>query len=336
MMLKYFITYSIISLAILLIISTVSYKLDLVDHPNKRKKHLKPTAYTGGLALSIIYIFSIIIFDVQGQKLNHLLSISFLISIVGFIDDKYNLNIGGKLSLQVIPIIYLIIFENLRLIEIGNYDLFRVTLSSFSIPFTLISTLFLINAFNYFDGLDGILGSASISVLVILFFLTSDQNIRYFLILLFIPIVIFLFFNFSIFNFPKLFLGDSGSLLLGTIIAFSLIYFEMNKITHPILLAWSISIFVYEFLSINLIRLKYNKYIFEAGFDHLHHIIFKKFKSILLTNLIISFLNILFFLCGYLSFQLINPLASLILFIFLFLIFIILRWKFYFFYNSKI
>lgn len=335
-MLKYFITYSIISIFILLIISSVSYKLNLVDYPNQRKKHLKPTAYTGGIALSIIYILSILIFDVHGQKLNQLLSISFLISIVGFIDDKYNLNIGGKLSLQIIPIIYLIIFENLRLIELGNYDFFRMTLSSFSIPFTLICTLFLINSFNYFDGLDGILCSTSISILAILFFLVSDQNIQYFLICLFIPIVIFLFFNFSIFNLPKLFLGDSGSLLLGTIIAFVLIYFEMNKITHPILLAWSISIFVYEFLSINLIRLKNNKYIFEPGFDHLHHIIFKKFKSIFLTNLTISFLNIIFFICGYLSFQLINPLASLIFFIFLFVIYFLLRLKFYFFYNSKI
>ena len=42
----------------------------------------------------------------------------FLISLIGLIDDKYNLNAGSKLSLQVIPIFYLIIFENLALAQL--------------------------------------------------------------------------------------------------------------------------------------------------------------------------------------------------------------------------
>ena len=67
--------------------------------------HLKPTAYTGGLALCLIYIFSIYLFDFTDQKLNLILSTAFLVGVVGFIDDKYSLNVGGKLSLQIIPII---------------------------------------------------------------------------------------------------------------------------------------------------------------------------------------------------------------------------------------
>ena len=54
-------------------------------------------------------------------------------------DDKYNLNVGGKLSLQIIPILYLIIFENLFLTNLGEYNYFKLTLGAFSIPFTLIS-----------------------------------------------------------------------------------------------------------------------------------------------------------------------------------------------------
>jgi hypothetical protein len=45
-----------------------------------------------------------------------------LIAIVGFIDDKYNLNIGGKLSLQIIPIIYLIFIQKIFLNQLGDYD----------------------------------------------------------------------------------------------------------------------------------------------------------------------------------------------------------------------
>ncbi len=319
------IIYPIICFILLLSIAKVSYRLNLVDLPNNRKKHLKPVAYTGGLAISISYVFSIILFDIRVQDLNNILSISFLIAAVGLVDDRYNLNTGGKLSLQIIPIVYLIVVQNLSLNDIGDYNYFRTQLNSFSIPFTLLSVLFLINAFNYFDGLDGSLSLVSISVLVILYFLISEENLKLYLLTMILPLCIFLLFNFSVWKLPKLFLGDSGSLLLGSIIAFILIYFANEKILHPILLAWIIAIFVFEFLSINFLRMLNNKNVFTPGLDHLHHLIFKKTKSIFLTNFILVVTNISFFLLGYLSFNLFNPLTSLILFIVTFIIFFIFR-----------
>ena len=317
--------YCVLIFLLIFCFSKASYILNLVDTPNKRKKHSKPTAYTGGLAISLSYICSLQLFETYIYTLNIIVSISLLIAVVGFVDDKYNLNIGGKLSLQVIPIIYLIIIENLNLIHIGDYNYFKLELNSFSIPFTLLCVMFLINAFNYFDGLDGVLSFTSISVLSILYFLITDENIKLFLIIILLPICFFLLFNFSIFNLPKLFLGDNGSLLLGFIIAFILIYFANQRIVHPILLAWSVSIFVYEFISINLIRLKNKKNPFKAGQDHLHHILLKKTKSIFLTNFIIVTINIVLFISGYISFEFFNPLISLIQFIFLFIIFFITR-----------
>ena len=73
-----------------------------------------------------------------------------------------------------------------------------------------------------------------------------------------------------------MFLGDSGSLLLGFIISFILIYLANQNFIHPILLAWSIVIYVYEFLAINLIRIINNRNPFKAGRDHLHHIFLEK------------------------------------------------------------
>jgi UDP-GlcNAc:undecaprenyl-phosphate GlcNAc-1-phosphate transferase len=291
--------------------------------------HILPTAYTGGLALSLIYLFSIYFFEISYEKLNLVLSMSFLIGVVGLVDDRFTLNVGGKLSLQILPIIYLIILEELNLIHLGDYDYFKIELNSFSIPFTILSILFLINSFNYFDGLDGSLSFTTISTLIILYFLSSDLNIKLFLILIIIPILLFLCFNFSILKLQKLFLGDSGSLLLGFIIAFTLIFLANQKIAHPILLAFSVSIFVYEFLTVNLLRLKNNKNPFEAGQDHLHHILYKKTKSIFITNCCLFFSNIIFFFIGYFSFLLISPIASLVIFICLFIIFLNLRSKFY-------
>jgi UDP-GlcNAc:undecaprenyl-phosphate GlcNAc-1-phosphate transferase len=319
------IIYSLLSFLILFLCGKVSYKLNLLDHPNKRKIHTKATAYTGGFAISVILLFSIFLFAVLDKNLNIILSIAFLISIIGLIDDKYNLDVSSKLSLQIIPIFYLVVFENLALQQIGDYNYFKVELGSFVIPFTLMCVLLLINAFNYFDGIDGTLGFTSISVLIILYFLIPNQNFQLFLILILIPLAIFLCFNFSLFKLPKLFLGDSGSLLIGFVIAFVLIYLANQNLTHPILLAWSVVIFVYEFLSIHLIRLKNKKDPLKAGQDHLHHLLLNNTKSIFLTNFFISIMNIILFIIGYLSFLLISPLISLILFITFFIIFLILR-----------
>ncbi len=322
------IIYLISSFIILFVGVKVSYKINLVDIPSKRKIHLKPTAYTGGILISLIYLFALKIFNLNIKELNMIISVSFLISIVGLVDDKYHLNAGGKLSLQIICVLFLIAFENLKLIHIGDYNYFKLELGTFSIPFTLLCVLYLINSFNYFDGIDGTLSFTFISLLLILFFLIPDKNIRIYLIILLIPVVTFLLFNFSFSKLPKLFLGDSGSLLLGFIISFLLIFIGNKDIIHPILLAWSIVIFVYEFLSINIIRLKNKQYLFQPGKDHLHHILYKKNKSIFLTNFKIFFLNILLFLIGYYIYLFINALASLILFIFMFMIYFFIRNKF--------
>ena len=332
--------YLLLNFALLFLFGKMSYSLNLVDVPNKRKIHTQATAYTGGIALSIILLCSIILFDSFNRSLSLILSIGFLISIVGLIDDKYNLNIGGKLSLQIIPIFYLIIFEKFALNQIGNYGLFDTGLGAFSIPFTFLSVLFLINAFNYFDGVDGTLGFATISIFGILYFLSieesshfliSDQNSHFFLIAIIIPISVFLLFNFSFLKLPKMFLGDSGSLLLGFVVSFILIFFANQNFIHPILLAWSVAIFVYEFLSINIIRLINKQKLFKAGQDHLHHLILKKYNSIFFTNFFITSLNVIFFLIGYFSNLLFNQLTSLILFIIIFIIFFIVRKK----YSSK-
>ncbi len=327
-MVKIITIYSILSFLLLFLCGKISYKFKLLDNPEKRRLHQKPTAYTGGIILSLIYVISIMLFDVKYTELNSIISTAFLISLVGFIDDKYKLNSGGKLSLQIIPVIYLILHHNFFLNHVGDYGIFKLNLGTFAIPFTLLSVLFLTNAFNYFDGLDGSLSFVSISILIIIYYLIDGDNIKFFLITLTLPLIIFTLFNFSIFKFPKLFLGDSGSLLLGFIIAFLLIFLSKEKLVHPILLAWTISIIVYDFIAVNIIRIKSNKNPFKPGFDHLHHLFFKKTKSILLTNFLICLMNFLFFLVGYLSFKFVNELFSLILFLFIFLIFFIFREKY--------
>ena len=322
-----YVIFFLLSFILLYIFAKLSYKYKLVDLPNQRKVHSNPTPYTGGVALTLIYLVSIPLFDFSNSVFSFVISLGFLIALIGFLDDKFDFNAGGKLSLQIFPIFYLIVFQELTLTQLGDYGYFKIEIASFALPLTLICVLFLINAFNYFDGIDGAISFASISVLSILHFL-ANQELQMLCVIITIPICVFLFFNFSLFKLPKLFLGDSGSLLLGFIISFILIYLAKYNIAHPILLAWSIVIFVYEFISIHIIRLISDQNLFRPSRDHLHHILLEKSKSVFLTNLFINLGNIILFILGYLSFSLINPLASLLLFIFLFIIFLNFRLKY--------
>lgn len=325
------IIFFIISFLLFFFIANFSYKLNLIDRPNHRKIHLTNTAYTGGIAFMICYILILILFDFKYTKLNSILSFSSIIAIIGFVDDKWSLNIGGKLSLQIIPILFLILFEKIFISYLGDYTIFKhyfqLYAKSLSIPLTLLAIIFLVNSFNYFDGIDGCLSIAALSVILILYFLIVDNNIRFYLILLSIPLLTFLFFNFSLFNLPKLFLGDSGSMLLGFVLSFTIIYISSLKIIHPLLLLWSISIFIYEFLAINFIRLIKKKNIFKPGLDHLHHEIKNKIKSNFITDIIIASLNIFSFILGYYMFNIFNATISALFFILLFIIYFFIRKK---------
>lgn len=319
------IVYSILCFLITYVFTKVSYKLKLLDYPNARKVHSRATAFTGGLSISICLILSIFLFDINSKTLNQIFSISFIMSIVGLLDDKFTLNVGEKLSLQIIPVIYLISTENLMLTHLGDFVFFKLSLGSFSFLFTFACVLFLINSFNYFDGADGILGATSTSVLAILYYLVPDENFQLFIICLIIPITIFLFFNLAFFNLPKTFLGDSGSLLLGFVISFTLIYVAKLNLFHPIVLAWSISIFTYEFISIHLLRYLNNKDIFLGGHDHLHNKLLNQTRSNFFTNLIIILINSICFIIGYMGYLFVNSFFSLLLFFIFFIIYFFFR-----------
>ena len=122
----------------LLLLTKIAFKLNLIDIPNERKIHNKPVPYIGGLSISICLLFSLILFPFFPNDLSIILSIAFLITLVGFIDDKFKLSAGNKLTLQIIPIFYLIFFERMILISIGDYNVFNLNLNTFAIPLSMV------------------------------------------------------------------------------------------------------------------------------------------------------------------------------------------------------
>ena len=322
---------SLISLLFFYLSNIIAKKFNLLDFPNKRKIHLYPTPYTGGigLILSFFFIIWILYFD---NVLLKIIFASFFIFIIGLIDDKYNINPGSRILFQFLTIFFFIDTFNLEITYIFNLDeLFILELGGFSLIFTIFSVAFLINAFNYSDGIDGLLTTQTIFILLSLvffqFYYYKSLNVD--LLYLIIPLSLFLLFNFKFYTLPKLFLGNGGSAMLGFIISFLFIYFgyyaDLN--IDPELMIWGLSFIVFEFLSTNLSRLSRNNLLFKPGNDHIHFILLKKFKSALIVNLIILSVSLFFLIIGFFSF-LFGDVLSLVIFILSFFV--------YFFYRERL
>ena len=104
-----------------------------------------------------------------------------------------------------------------------------------------------------------------------------------------------------------------------------ILYKKLN--IHPILLAWGVAFIVFEFLSVNIIRIYLHRNLFKPGQDHIHHIFLNNTKSKLKTNFILILINVFIAINGYLSFYFINELFSLFFYIIIFIFYLLFRLK---------
>jgi UDP-GlcNAc:undecaprenyl-phosphate GlcNAc-1-phosphate transferase len=307
---------------------TFAKKFALLDYPTERKKHKFPTPYIGGLVIGIGCLIISKFYNLKDLQLQTLLLCSFLMSIIGLIDDKFELNVVNKVILQSIPVL-IVISKKLFISNLGTYEYFGlVSLGVFSVLITFLSVMFLMNAANYNDGINGNLISIFIIFLFIIINFVDANNVIYKIILFLIPINIVLFiFNCLVKKELTLFLGDSGSLTIGFLISFICIYCALNDIIDYALIPWIINYLVFEFISTNISRIIKKKNLFNAGDDHLHYLL----KKILIKNyfviIIINSIYIFNFLIGFLIFKIIGATTSIIFFVIYFFIYFYLREK---------
>ena len=183
-----------VSSVIFYLINLIGSNLGLYDRPSKHKTHKTRALFVGGIAIQIILIFSIKLFNYNIYFINIIL-ISCILTIAGFLDDLKKINIGSKFLFQLFATFFLY-YNGFKVIDLGTYSyLGTIELNNFSIIFTAISILILINGYNYIDGIDGLASSLFISS-IFLISLFQERNIlnlefEYFLI------VIYLIFNFK-------------------------------------------------------------------------------------------------------------------------------------------
>lgn len=326
-MINYFL-FTCFSFFIFFLISRLSFRLKLFDIPSTRKIHKYKTPYTGGIALFLLILVIVKFTDVDFH-LNQIFIYSFIILIIGFLDDKYNINVGTKTLGQILSIFFLAELISLnslsKVFYLNNFEL-----GSFGIIFTILCLIVLINSFNYLDGSDGICAISFLIPFNLIFFVQYERILIPADLIIYINIAlsIFILFNFSVLKLPKMFLGDSGSLVLGYILGFiSIYYYSISKTIEVIEVMWILSFPIFEFLSTNVSRIKRGSRVFKPGFDHLHHIFLKKYNSFI-TFFIIVFVQIFIILLGLISYNVFGSDISSFIYVILFLIFFLIREKF--------
>ena len=320
--------FSFIYLLLLLLTIFVSQKLNFFDNPSSLRKIQKfKVMNTSGVSL---YIFCMIIINYFefSKELENIIALGFFIVVCGFIDDQKSLTPGVKLVLLIVPVIYLIL-NGYQLDDLGNYEFIgKIELGKFGLIFTILACGLLINGYNYIDGIDGLLILNILCGVIYILFLINISEVKNFFYFFSIPLILNLIFNFLPSNNRyKIFLGDGGSLFLGFFISFSIIYLYKYQNIHPAYLIWICWYPVFDFLFVTFYRIKIQKDFFQADKLHFHHYILLRFNnSHISSSLVITTLNAIIILIGYLTTTFVGNLYSLLLFILLFLIFSIIRY----------
>ena len=323
------VSYLIIFPFLMLFVIFLSKRLNLVDKPNLRKVHKLDVVNISGITISIFMVIVIGITE-YSKLLENIIIFGFLISLIGFFDDRSEMKPSTKFFLMLFPTSYLIL-NGFTLTNLGKYEFINILeLGKASIPFTFLAVMLLINAINYIDGTDGLLIGYAITALLYFYFLSDKQSQYLSLILIFIY---FLFIS-LIFNFLpiqsgfKSFMGDSGSLFISFFISFTIIFLYKYKDIHPAFLIWACWLPVYDFLHVTFQRLIIRSNFSNPDKSHFHHYVLNFFSNNhFKTFLSINSLNIIIIYLGYFVSQQVGAIYSLSLFVLLFLLFVSMKLK---------
>jgi UDP-N-acetylmuramyl pentapeptide phosphotransferase/UDP-N-acetylglucosamine-1-phosphate transferase len=277
------------------------------DDYNHRSSHNTLATRTGGIGVFITLLCISIFFYIEKVELfDYSLFIPLgIMFIVGVYDDFYRADFKLKFLLQII--VAKILIDQGYVIS-NYYGLFGL----YEVPWLLaqISTVFvflvIVNAINFIDGIDGLAISEVIKTILIIEFLslgyTKLSSMGFIVIFSLLPLY---YFNFK--RKSKVFLGDGGSLLLGSIIAIYIFYllgeefiFDSKWVLNKTL--FSILVIIYplsDLLRVFIIRAKNGVSPFKPDKNHIHHLLNSKTKSHIIATSVIIFVQLLIFFTYY-------------------------------------
>src|SRR6187401_456631 len=260
-------------------------RFKLFDRPNARKEHSIPTPTFGGISIFVGMMVSLLFWF---KFNNHPSIITFFLSMillfgVGIMDDLKDLAARYKLVIEA-GVASLLAVSGIRITSFGG--LFGITELHIMAQYiiTVVTIVGITNAFNLIDGIDGLAGGLGFMSLVTLgIFLTISKDLNYAMIAFAMAgaLLGFLYFNF---NPARIFMGDTGSLVLGFVIAVLCVQLMKVNSIHPTPIVPNIYVFtlgivmipVFDTLRVFGTRIWKGHSPFSADKTHIHHLITNK------------------------------------------------------------
>ena len=202
-----------------------AFKIGAIDIPkDNRRMHKKPTPRIGGLAIIFGFTVATLYFAQPSRQLYGTLSGAAIIAIMGVIDDCKNLPAKLKFVIQIIAALVVVFAGDIKIDVFTNPNFlsdnpYWVLPEWLSVTLTVIWIVFITNAVNFIDGLDGLAAGVSAIMSISLVFISirvGEYSIAILGIALMGSCFGFLPFNF---NPAKIFMGDTGSTFLGFMLA---------------------------------------------------------------------------------------------------------------------
>jgi UDP-N-acetylmuramyl pentapeptide phosphotransferase/UDP-N-acetylglucosamine-1-phosphate transferase len=271
-------------------INKISRRKNLMDEPGSRSSHLRKIPNLGGIAMFYSLSVCASVFAFELFDLYKFLFASLVILLyIGVMDDIVVMRAYKKLFAQIIVTALMVIGSDVRIRNFfGLFGVYELSYF-FSVMISIFTFIVLINAFNLIDGIDGLAGGYSIicsALFGISYFRLGSYNYPLVILsgVIIGSVVGFLYYNLSNYRANKIFMGDTGSMILGFLLAFTAICFidifiDKHRFDVPKYylqsapaIAMAILILpIIDTLNVFVIRVFTGKSPFTADKNHIHH-----------------------------------------------------------------
>lgn len=278
----------IISIRIYPVIIYIVQKKNLMDEPDERSSHIKKVPTLGGVGMFLAFSLALMLFGIfvaleEGElvRLISIVAATIILLFLGIKDDLLVLAPKKKFLGQIFAAAIVILATDVRISSFGGIMGIAELPYIASVLFTVCVFIVIINAFNLTDGIDGLAGSIATlcSAIFGFFFLVNGEMFLSLVSFTLVGALIgFLSHNFS--ERQKLFMGDSGSLFLGYMLAYQGVCFvevsasetALYTVPHaPIILLALLSYPMVDSLRVFAVRIYNGKHPFHADRNHIHH-----------------------------------------------------------------
>lgn len=283
---------------------------NLVDEPGERRSHSKRVPTLGGLGIFAGLIFSTtfwVPFHNQPSHLQYILCAFIVIFLIGAKDDIIPLTPSKKFAGQLFAAFLLVYFAKIQLSSLyGIMGIYAIP-DWVGIPLTVFTIVVIINAFNLIDGINALSGSIGCIICATFgywFYKTNRPDLAILAGALAGALVAFLRYNLR----AEIFMGDTGSLLIGltaSILAISFIqanaiYTDANSVQAVPAVAVGILIVpLFDTLRVFTLRVLKGNSPFHPDRTHIHHLLIDLGYSHLQATGILSVVNIVFIVVAF-------------------------------------